>query len=59
MVNKTGLRESLKAAVKRNPDAIDIISMVSGVPENEIQKFVDGDDEALREVQMMVLKVHQ
>ncbi len=56
MVDKTELRESLKAAIKRNPDAINVISAVSCVAESEIKKFVDGDHEALSMVELMTIK---
>lgn len=55
VVNKTKLRESLKSATIRNPDALNIISAVSTVCEDKIKAFVKGDDDALNTFQLMSL----
>lgn len=55
MVNKTELRESLKSAVIRNPDAINIIAAVSAVNEDKIKDFVKGNDEAISDFESMAL----
>jgi len=55
VVNKTKLRESLKSATTRNPDALNIISAVSAVCEEKIKEFVKGDDDALTAFQLISL----
>ena len=57
VVNKTELRESLKSAVIRNPDALNVISAVSAVNEDKIKDFVKGDDESLTDFQLKSLDV--
>lgn len=56
MIDANELRNDLKAARKRNPDAIQVISAVSGIEQSKIEKFAKGED-SLNLVEMMNLNM--
>lgn len=57
MIDKNELREALKIAVFRKPDALIVLSVVSCISEDKIISFVNGHDDALSMVELMTLDV--
>ncbi len=51
--------ESLRAAYKRNPDALDILSMVCGISEDRLAELVKGLGRPVDKHEQMMLEANQ
>jgi len=51
--------ESLRAAHKRNPDGIEILSIVCGISKTRLMELVRGQGEPLDERERIILEVHR
>ncbi|WP_161809010.1 hypothetical protein [Stenotrophomonas humi] len=48
--------ESLRAAHKRNPDGIDVLSMACGIPKKRLMELIRGKGDPLDKREQMILE---
>lgn len=51
--------ESLRAAYKRNPDALEILSMVCGISEDRLVELAKGEGRPIDKHEQMMLEANQ
>lgn len=51
--------KSLRAAYQRNPDALDILSMVCGISEDRLIELVKGEGRPIDQHEQMMLEANQ